>query len=426
MPLPSSVMIPLSALQSGPGASNAMRATSPAQQGAVPTQHAAPDMNSEFAGMLAVFMPDALNAASNGLAPAELPGNALARSAAFEGLTAEIEDLTASLIAEPGQIDPLEAIAQFTAILQQFDMATGANATQTLVINLSGLDPDGLAQLDAISGHPALLLGALSELAGLPKPEGFGAMFTSVAQKTPPTSARVPEGPTLAQGLIAESRVPGSLSPVEQEPLSGQQGGQLASGPPPSNPAASPVLRGMILAGLAGSGDGAQPDAVALPATLSEARPVSAGGPEIARPSEPSLPPPSGFARNLTQQIRSASFTDGQTRITLAPRGLGEIEIDMLPDEAGKLRIVLRAENPAVLQALRGDRDGLLLALADGGTNVEDANLDFEDFSRRHSRDGGAEQVPPGDAPGAVADEAATQSTPQPRFIGTGALDILT
>lgn len=93
--------------------------------------------------------------------------------------------------------------------------------------------------------------------------------------------------------------------------------------------------------------------------------------------------PQSGFARNLAGQIRGVSFSEGTTRIELSPQGLGGIEIEISPDEAGKLRVVLRAENPAVLNAMRSDREMLASLLRDGGATVEDSAMSFEDLGQR-------------------------------------------
>ena len=148
--------------------------------------------------------------------------------------------------------------------------------------------------------------------------------------------------------------------------------------------------------------------------------------PDMARPAQVWQPPVSGFARNLAQQIRTATFVDGHTRISLAPRGLGEIEIDMRPDEAGKLRIILRAENPAVLHALRGDRDGLRMTLTDSGADVRDADLSFEDFGQRHRREAGSADAPSGRLAD-VGPADAPDPVERPRHLGaTGTLDMLT
>jgi flagellar hook-length control protein FliK len=185
-------------------------------------------------------------------------------------------------------------------------------------------------------------------------------------------------------------------------------------------------VRNLVMTALATAGAGPEAEAFALSSTQADLRPIMAAAPDMARPVEVWQPPASGFARNLAQQIRTATFVDGHTRISLAPRGLGEIEIDMRPDEAGKLRIILRAENPAVLHALRGDRDGLLLTLTESGADVRDADLSFEDFGQRHRREAGS-----ADAPTARIADIGPADTPdpvdRPRHIGaTGTLDMLT
>lgn len=422
-----SVVKPLLPAQAAWGASNATPGTSTATMDTPSPQGSGQEVSPEFGAVLAALVPQRAGAGNVGPLEVTLQGDSMTGTAALDGLAEDIGDLTASVIADPGQLNTSQVVTRFLEILQQFDMATGASATQALVMNLNGLDPEGLSQLDAISENPVLLLAALSEFAGVPKTEGVRVSILPVAPKAPAAAARVAEGPMRPEGEIAEGSLFRGSSVAERAPVGSMQGGQSVSGQgQPNSPASSPDARGMIMAALVSPSDGAQPDAAMLPAPSAEARPVSGTTVEIARPAEPAVPPPSGFARNLSQQIRSASFTEGQTRIALAPRGLGEIEIDMLPDEAGKLRIVLRAENPAVLQALRGDRDGLLLALADGGANVEEANLDFEDFSQRHRRNGDTEQVAFGDPSGADAEDAPSIATPQPRLLGTGALDILT
>lgn len=421
-----SAMKPLLPGQAVPGATNAIRTTS-ATPAAPSPQGAGQVLNPEFAAILAALMPGERGQGSVGLVEITLPNDATSGTAALDGLAEDIGDLTASLIADPVQFELSQVVTRFLEILQQFDLATGANATQTFVTKVNGLDPEGLYQLDAISENPAMLLAALGEFAGVPKPEGARASIRPIAPMPVPAAARVAEAPIRTEGEVAETGLLRGSSFSERTFVGALQGGQAGSSQTQINsPASNPDVRGMINAALAGPGDGAQPDALLLSSTSVETRAVSGSTSEIARPPEPALPPPSGFARNLSQQIRSASFTDGQTRIALAPRGLGEIEIDMLPDEAGKLRIVLRAENPAVLQALRGDRDGLLLALSDGGANVEDSNLDFEDFSQRRQRNGDNERVPLGNPSGVEADDAQMITTPQPRLPGTGALDILT
>ncbi len=95
--------------------------------------------------------------------------------------------------------------------------------------------------------------------------------------------------------------------------------------------------------------------------------------------------PAFAFARSIAAQIRGKTVEDGRTRIELTPRGLGDIEIEVARDDFGKHRIVLRAENPAVLTAFRNDRELILNVLRDSGLSIESGDLDFEGFERQTS-----------------------------------------
>ena len=77
---------------------------------------------------------------------------------------------------------------------------------------------------------------------------------------------------------------------------------------------------------------------------------------------------------------------EGTTRIELSPRGLGDIEVDLRYDEARRLQVVLRADNAAVLSAMRQDRDALAAVLREGGMDMGEADLSFESFEDRSSR----------------------------------------
>lgn len=105
-----------------------------------------------------------------------------------------------------------------------------------------------------------------------------------------------------------------------------------------------------------------------------------------------SLPKPeqtaqaNSFSKNIASQINGETLRVGRTRIELAPRGLGSIVIDLQVKEAGGLQVMLRAENPAVLHALRNDRDALLGVLANGDVSKEDISLDFEGFGQGEFR----------------------------------------
>lgn len=92
------------------------------------------------------------------------------------------------------------------------------------------------------------------------------------------------------------------------------------------------------------------------------------------------------LARSVAAQMRGQSFEDGKTRVELSPRGLGDVEVEVARDDFGKLRVVLRVENPAVLTAFRQDREALLTVLRDGGLDIDDRELGFEEFGGHSSQ----------------------------------------
>tara|TARA_R110001592_G_scaffold105742_1_gene297355 strand:- start:1475 stop:2581 length:1107 start_codon:yes stop_codon:yes gene_type:complete len=76
------------------------------------------------------------------------------------------------------------------------------------------------------------------------------------------------------------------------------------------------------------------------------------------------------FAQALVAQVKAIDIKEGRTSVSLHPRGLGQIEIDIVTDKDSSLRVVVRVENPMVLQTLRDERQMLATAmgLTDAGT----------------------------------------------------------
>ncbi|MCP9481051.1 flagellar hook-length control protein FliK [Shimia sp. CNT1-13L.2] len=72
---------------------------------------------------------------------------------------------------------------------------------------------------------------------------------------------------------------------------------------------------------------------------------------------------PKRFAEAITSQIRAAEVTEGRTRVELNPKGLGNIDIDVIADADGDLKVTVRVENPAVLNSLRDGQTILSEAL---------------------------------------------------------------
>ena len=341
-------------------------------------------------------------------------GNAMAQQPGVAQLASEIDDLVARLLSEPGGQTTPEAVEQFLNILHGAVLANGRDAIEALLENLAELGEEGVVQLELAAHNPATLITLLAELAHIPH-------FETVVSAGQPYQVISPK-PLQRHA---------DLSPLLSKPDGIPAGKNVIFGatvPRPIIQNAGPLdVRALVMGAIVTASTSAERETPPLPVIPSEIRAIPAGMNAALRSAEPAVPQTSGFARNLVQQIRSANISEGNTRIALAPRGLGEIEIDLRPDEAGKLRIVLRAENPAVLQALRGDRDGLLLALSEGGTGVDDAELEFEDFSRKQQQTNEAWESLPALEPDPDADqEPQTAAPPHTGPIGAGAVDILT
>ncbi|EYD71962.1 flagellar hook-length control protein FliK [Limimaricola hongkongensis] len=262
---------------------------------------------------------------------------------------------------------------------------------------------------------------------GLALPGGVGAGRPpeGVAQ------AAAPAAPTVPAGTGSETAWPGAAAP--------------AGAPQAETPGAPRGFAALIGEAIARSAEAAPEapvsgtDAAAreteLPGGATASRPQEAvPGPRAAMlpppvPAPAPAPPSHGFARALTGQIKGTVFAEGRTRIALTPGGLGEIEID-LTQEAGQLRVVIRAENQAVLQALRDDRDGLAALLGEAGAGVDDDRLSFDSFERRddapprRDRPGGSSAILTDAAP----EEAAAPDPAQGPVSqgGEGRLDMFT
>ena len=133
---------------------------------------------------------------------------------------------------------------------------------------------------------------------------------------------------------------------------------------------------------------------------------------------------PSRFAGAVASQISSAEIGEGRTRIELSPRGLGTIEVDVTTGSDGALKVVVRAENPAVLNALREERD--LLAQVLGG--LDTGSLDLQSFSDSNGQERQGERST-GPSFLSAEDITATGAESAPAHkseIGGGRLDIVT
>lgn len=155
------------------------------------------------------------------------------------------------------------------------------------------------------------------------------------------------------------------------------------------------------------------------------APPAPAGGPAAVHAQAaqaPAAPPLPVEPREVLAQVRAQVGDQGRIRVELRPEGLGAVEIDLGPDEAGQLRVVVRAENAAVLAALRGDRDGLLMLLRGAGHDVQDGAMSFGDFGP--GRDGQPRAAGTGWMPVQAGEAAAEDEAPPAPVLIAGGVDM--
>ncbi|KIN77167.1 flagellar hook-length control protein FliK [Sulfitobacter mediterraneus] len=172
---------------------------------------------------------------------------------------------------------------------------------------------------------------------------------------------------------------------------------------------------------------GATPEALdPLLTPRADAAPVQGFDPataaKVAAPQEAApKAPPKPFAEALISQVKSVEVSEGRTSVSLHPRGLGNIEIEVVTEKDTAAKVVVRVENPAVLQSLRDERD--LLAQAIG---LSDSSIfEFHDHQPNDPSggQGGQSQSSGQSGETSVTAETAPQHTD---VVGDGQLDILT
>lgn len=280
----------------------------------------------------------------------------------------------------------------------------------------------------------APLMAATPEAAAeVPNPAGAAAALQSSAKGAVPTAAAA------GQPDAAAAAEPASPAPLAAEPRVSPQGEEQPLAAARETPKAA--LSNVTFTSEAPKPAGQAPAVVqavapsAPPAASADAASALSAEAPAAATSRASadLAPAFSFARNIAAQVRGTVFEEGKTRVELTPRGLGDIEVEVARDDSGKLRVVLRAENAAVLTAFRNDRDMILGMLREGGVAVDDGEVAFESFGGHASYDDQAVPQPideiegigtaalmPEEAP--IAARSAMRSDAAP----TGALDITT
>ncbi|KFE35705.1 flagellar hook-length control protein FliK [Thioclava atlantica] len=341
-------------------------------------------------------------------------------------LVGKLQKVRDGALAELANGKPVGAVlselgASLAKVLAGFDAAHGTKLREVLVRSLNGISPQAGSTVEKpASGKPGGASESIDEVfasllmsLGLPgmAPERVplqkgGAEVQSAAALLPARSTG--ETPPLAVHPKPEAAQAPAATPLPQGPAD----------PAPNLPAAElrengmdPRVRAVLEAATKGAGKTGKSDAQAagLPvepgkgdpkpgslfaeAARAGALPDTAvarltqhdGGATqrseaVAQSGQPAAQPSPRFAAFLATQLRRADLHEGRTRVALTPRGLGDIEIDVERDKRGQINVVVRAESPAVLSALRGDRDTLANILAGQGIQMDSGTLDFEQF----------------------------------------------
>jgi hypothetical protein len=362
---------------------------------------------------LSVGMPDNPGATSARTMPAETPpvppANANATQRVFDA--GQGERLQPPVPRDPAMsrlaaVQPPDAPRPDGNVAPQASAATVAGATRAVAVEaqLVGAQPaqrDPAVPQMAASTAPGSVTGA--DKIKLPEP-----LLPTHAPSVPREGAGPAgaAGPAILRPGVAAAEVPAQA--VANAP------GEIAAQPAPVTPA-PPAMEAMAQPAPA-------PAAPAPPAVQAMAEPAAqATAAAHGAPAE-------GTGDEVLAQLRRVRITEGRTRIELSPASLGRLEVELSADEAGLMRVVVRAENPATLAMLRGDRQGLAELLTGQGFELDDSQMEFQEFG-----DDSPQQPPTAipDLVGTGAEDEAPMPTPAslpsyaPR-LPPGRVDILT
>jgi flagellar hook-length control protein FliK len=366
---------------------------------------------------------------------------------------------TSLVQAEAGPGDKADGV---DAALEDFDVTTADGLTGLLyhtiaVLQASGDDvkpKDVLAAFAAALGEkPAANLGELDAVSQISDPALVTALQGRIAQAFPVAT-------TISQLSIACVGVPlvalevavepAAAKPAGLAPLAVSHGGprldaaaankvQLTAvdrrltdkvavstknfAPDMSVGAAEAVaanLTGAMQDGLPRDVPAAVLPQIQLPQDMQRIAPTPMAAPHHA-PS-----PDDQLRHHVGQQIRAADLGDLKFRFSLSPYGMGDIEIEVVRTETGRMQITMTAETASVLQILRHDKDQLLDALQSRGITLETADLDFQTFDDRGRQN---QQQPQSPMLTNLVPEQEADASPVPAVRvtgGSGLLDILT
>ena len=338
--------------------------------------------------------------------------------------------------APPDSVGALEAVAQFddpsleAALEEKLGRALRI-PTPTSQLSIASAVVPVVGRIAIVKGQalgmaegaaPALQIdGNLGQVAAKPVTSGD----TPVLRLTPASTTEMVAAPVAAGEASTVPAAQVDLSAEAADPritaaadrFSASVDAAKAPQPGTSAPAAEAALREVA--------------ALTAPqAPQSEGLRLSPPQPTPAPAPNPAATPEEQLRQHVSQQIRGLDTADNKLRFSLSPYGMGEIEIEVVRSETGRMQIAMTTESASVLNMLRQDREQLLDALQSRGISADNADLDFQTFDDR-GRNGGQQQGPEFTQRAAQADDAPgsdAQPLPQPPSpnLSAGQLDILT
>ncbi|KZZ25822.1 hypothetical protein A3753_02070 [Sulfitobacter sp. HI0082] len=338
--------------------------------------------------------------------------------------------------APPDSVGALEAVAQFddpsleAALEEKLGRALRI-PTPTSQLSIASAVVPVVGRIAIVKGQalgmaegaaPALQIdGNLGQVAAKPVTSGD----TPVLRLTPASTTEMVAAPVAAGEASTVPAAQVDLSAEAADPritaaadrFSASVDAAKAPQPGTSAPAAEAALREVA--------------ALTAPqAPQSEGLRLSPPQPTPAPAPNPAAAPDEQLRQHVSQQIRGLDTADNKLRFSLSPYGMGEIEIEVVRSETGRMQIAMTTESASVLNMLRQDREQLLDALQSRGISADNADLDFQTFDDR-GRNGGQQQGPEFTQRAAQADDAPgsdAQPLPQPPSpnLSAGQLDILT
>ena len=278
--------------------------------------------------------------------------------------------------APPDSVGALEAVAQFDdpsleAALEEKLGRAMRIPTPTSQLSIASAVVPVVGRIAIVKGQalgmaegaaPALQIdGIVGQVAAKPVTSGD----TSVLRLTPTPTAEMVAAPFAAGEASTISAAQVDLSAEAADPritaatdrFSAAVDVAKAPQPGANAPAAEAALREVA--------------ALTAPqAPQSEGLRLSPPQPTPAPAPNPAAAPDEQLRQHVSQQIRGLDTADNKLRFSLSPYGMGEIEIEVVRSETGRIQIAMTTESASVLNMLRQDREQLLDALQSRGISA--------------------------------------------------------